>query len=87
MDNNQLKRKYRVCVKFNHKEFKLINSFCKKYNIKNRSKFIREAVIKSIIEKMVEQDYPKLFPDNEQQPSENKNNKQEINPPKLFNTN
>ncbi len=61
--DNNLVRKYRICIKFNEKELKVIDKYCKKYNIENRSRFIREAVMKAIIEQMVEQDYPKLFDD------------------------
>ncbi len=59
--DNDLKRKHKLCIKLNKKELDLLNKFCKKYNITNKSQFIRQTLMKSIFDKMVEQDYPTLF--------------------------
>ncbi len=61
--DNDLKRKYKFCIKLNKKELDLLNKFCNKYNITNKSQFIRQTLMKSIIERMVEKDYPSLFSD------------------------
>jgi metal-responsive CopG/Arc/MetJ family transcriptional regulator len=47
-------------ILFNNKELKAIESYCKKYRINNRSKFMREAIITSILKKY-DEDYPTLF--------------------------
>jgi len=47
-------------ILFNNKELKAIETYCKKYRINNRSKFMREAVITSILRKY-DEDYPTLF--------------------------
>ena len=61
--DNDLKRKYKFCIKLNKKELDLLNKFCDKYNITNKSQFIRQTLMKSIIDRMVEKDYPSLFSD------------------------
>ncbi len=64
--DNDLKRIYKFCIKLNKKELALLNKYCDKYNITNKSQFIRQTLMKNIIEKMVEQDYPSLFSSLEQ---------------------
>lgn len=49
----------------NHREMNALNAFCKKYKISNRSKFIREAVMTTILKKF-DEDYPSLFEQEEQ---------------------
>lgn len=44
----------------NDQENQALNKFLKKYNIKNKSKFIRETLMRTIIVKM-EADSPTLF--------------------------
>ncbi len=53
-------RKNRQTFMFNDLEKDALDKFCKKYNIKNKSKFIREVVITNILEQF-DRDYPKLF--------------------------
>lgn len=55
-----LARKHRKTVLFNEKEISVINSYCKKYSITNKSAFIRGVVISHILEQ-VNENYPKLF--------------------------
>lgn len=55
-----LVRRYRKTILFNEKERSLITQYCNKYGIKNKSAFIREAVISHILEQM-DDNYPKLF--------------------------
>ena len=55
-----LLRVNRRSIMFNNKELKVIESYCRKYRINNRSKFMREAIITSILKKY-DEDYPTLF--------------------------
>jgi hypothetical protein len=54
------KRRHKHTISFNDKEFKVIGQFVSKYKIKNKSKFFREAIIATILQK-AEEDHPKLF--------------------------
>jgi len=47
-------------ILFNNRELLAIESYCKKYRISNRSKFMREAIITAILKKF-DEDYPTLF--------------------------
>ena len=53
-------RRHRKVVSFNDSELEVVNAFCKKYKIDNHAKFIREAVISTILRK-TEEDHPTLF--------------------------
>jgi hypothetical protein len=54
------KRLYRHTISFNEKEFKVIGQYVNRYRIKNKSKFFREAIIATILQK-AEEDHPTLF--------------------------
>jgi metal-responsive CopG/Arc/MetJ family transcriptional regulator len=54
------KRLHRHTISFNDKEYKVIGQFISKYRIKNKSKFFREAIIATILQK-AEKDHPTLF--------------------------
>lgn len=56
----KLLRKNKTSFLFNDLEKEALDKFCKKYNIKNKSKFMREAIITNIL-KQFDQDYPSLF--------------------------
>jgi len=58
----KLKRIHQKSILFNKREMNAIDNYCKKYKIKNRSKFMREAIISTILKKL-EDDYPSLFED------------------------
>ncbi len=58
--SNKLPRKHRITIHLNDKEMQVLNNYCKKYNIENRSQFIRETVFASMLVK-IEEDYPSLF--------------------------
>jgi hypothetical protein len=61
MDEKQRrKRVHRKVITFNSDEQKLIENFCKRYGVKNRTKLFREAIITVMLQKM-EQDHPTLF--------------------------
>ena len=57
---DKLKRKNRQAFMFNDLEKEALDKYCKKYNIKNKSKFIRETVITNILYQF-DKDYPSLF--------------------------
>ncbi|MDR1153934.1 MAG: hypothetical protein LBL04_04425 [Bacteroidales bacterium] len=59
-NNVDLLRKNKKSILFNNREMKAIESYCRKYRINNRSKFMREAIITSILKKF-DDDYPTLF--------------------------
>jgi len=63
--DKSLKRVYRKTILFNKRELQAINHYCNKYKIKNKSKFMRETIILSILKKF-DEDYPSLF---EQKPT------------------
>jgi hypothetical protein len=55
-----LVRKSQHSIRFNNKEMNAINNYCKKYKIKNRSKFMREAIITEVLRKF-DKNYPTLW--------------------------
>jgi hypothetical protein len=55
-----LKRINKRVISFNNKEINVIEQYCKKYKIDNKSQFMRETVIKAILKKM-DDDYPTLW--------------------------
>ena len=57
-----LKRIHRKSILFNKRELNAINHYCRKYKIKNRSKFMRETIIRAILQQF-EEDHPSLFED------------------------
>lgn len=61
MDEKERRRRiHRKTIVFNSDEQKLIDNFCRRYSIKNRTKLFREAIITVILQKL-EQDHPTLF--------------------------
>lgn len=54
------KRQHKRTIAFNDKEIKVIEQFINKYKIKNKSKFFRESIITTILQK-TEEDHPTLF--------------------------
>lgn len=53
-------RTHRQIFTLNDEENKALNRYVEKYKVQNKSKFIREAVMMTIIRKM-EEDHPTLF--------------------------
>ncbi len=56
---SKLVRRYRKAILFNEKELSLINQFCEKYSVRNKSAFIRNIVISHILEQL-DDNYPRL---------------------------
>ncbi|WP_430810224.1 MULTISPECIES: hypothetical protein [unclassified Carboxylicivirga] len=55
-----LLRKHKATFLLNDKENDAVNIYCKKYKIANKSKFMREAVMRVVMEQFLD-DYPTLF--------------------------
>jgi len=55
-----LLRKNKISLLLNNRELKAIEAYCSKYEVKNRSKFIRETVLTEVLKKF-DEDYPSLF--------------------------
>jgi hypothetical protein len=53
-------RTHRQIFTLNDEENKALNRYIEKYRVQNKSKFIREAIMLTIIRKM-EEDHPTLF--------------------------
>lgn len=53
-------RKNRLNVMLNDDEMRAVNRYIEKYKVKNKSKFIREIIISTIL-KQFEEDHPTLF--------------------------
>ncbi len=53
-------RKNKQSFLFNDLEKGALDNYCKKYNIKNKSKFLRELIITNILTQF-DKDYPSLF--------------------------
>ena len=56
----KLLRSFRTSLLFNQREQEAIDLYCQKYRIKNKSKFMREAIITEVL-KRFDEDYPTLF--------------------------
>lgn len=59
-NHDRLRRVHRKALLFNSLELEAINVYCRRYKIKNRSKFLREAIISKVLQQF-ENDHPKLF--------------------------
>lgn len=57
---DKLVRRYRKTILFNEKELSLINQYCEKFSVRNRSAFMRDAVIAHILGQ-IDENYPRLF--------------------------
>jgi len=56
----KMKRKHKQSIYFNELEFDAFVKYCKKYRVKNKAKFMREAIVTAIL-KQFDKDYPTLF--------------------------
>jgi hypothetical protein len=55
-----LLRKNRVTFVLNDKEEKALDAYCKRFRVKNKSRFIREVLMSAVITRL-EQSSPTLF--------------------------
>jgi len=57
---SSLKRNHRTAFLLNDKEKEAMESYCRKNKIKNKSKFMRETLMKTVMDHFLD-DYPTLF--------------------------
>ncbi len=55
-----LKRNHRAVFSLNDKELDAIDVYCKKYKVPNKAKFMRETVMRFVMDQFLN-DYPTLF--------------------------
>ncbi|SFF06290.1 hypothetical protein [Thermophagus xiamenensis] len=55
-----LKRKHKATFLMNDKELEAFEVYCKRYKIKNKARFMRESVMRAVMDRFME-DYPTLF--------------------------
>ena len=58
--DEKLRRTNRTSILINHREQEAIKLYCEKYKIRNKSKFMREAILTEVL-KQFDKDYPTLF--------------------------
>ncbi len=58
--DEKLRRTSRTAILFNQREQEAINLYCEKYKIRNKSKFMREAILREVLQRF-DKDYPTLF--------------------------
>ena len=58
--DEKLLRTIRTGLLFNQREKEAIDLYCQKYEIKNKSKFMREIILTEVL-KRFDEDYPTLF--------------------------
>ncbi len=59
-DSEQYKRQHRESFRLNDLEYNALMKYYKKYKVRNRARFLREAIM-SIVLKKFDEDYPTLF--------------------------
>lgn len=53
-------REYKVSILLNESELKILDRFCEQYDVANRSRLIRETLMRAILKRM-DKDQPTLF--------------------------
>ena len=53
-------RENRITILLNESEQRALDRFCERYNITNRSRLVRESLMRAILKK-IENDQPTLF--------------------------
>lgn len=53
-------RNNRITILLNEKEQRALERFCERYNVTNRSRLVRESLMRAILRK-IESDEPTLF--------------------------
>lgn len=64
LQHSDLPRDKKISFMLNEEEYKTIINYLGKYNIENHSRWYRETILTHIF-KMLEEDYPTLFGENE----------------------
>ena len=53
-------RDHKVSILLNESELRILDSFCSRYDVSNRSRLIRETLMRAILKQM-DNDQPTLF--------------------------
>ncbi len=53
-------REHRVSILLNESEQRILDRFCDRYGVRNRSRLVRETLMRAILKKM-DNDQPTLF--------------------------
>ena len=53
-------REFKVSIMLNESELKMLDRFCDRYGVSNRSRLIRETLLRAILKKL-DADQPTLF--------------------------
>jgi len=53
-------REHRVSILLNDSEQRILDRFCERYGVRNRSRLVRETLMRAILKKM-DNDQPTLF--------------------------
>lgn len=53
-------RAHRISILLNESEQRMLDRFCEKYGVKNRSRLVREALMRALLKK-IDNDQPTLF--------------------------
>ena len=53
-------REHRISIMLNESELRTLDRFCERYEIANRSRLIRETLMRALLKKM-DKDQPTLF--------------------------
>ena len=60
----KMNRINKITISLNDKEMRVLEQFYEKYKIEKRSRFLRETIMRAVLNKFGE-DYPTLFNENE----------------------
>ena len=53
-------REHRISIMLNESELRILDRFCDRYDVSNRSRLIRETLMRAIL-KQIDNDQPTLF--------------------------
>jgi hypothetical protein len=61
---DRLKRTNRLSVMLNSREMRALGVYCNRYRVKNKSEFMRETIMKAILQRF-EEEHPTLWEESE----------------------
>lgn len=62
--DENLKRTNRFSVMLNNREMRALDIYCNRYRVKNKSEFLRETIMRTIIRRF-EEEHPTLWEDSD----------------------
>ena len=62
--DEKLKRTNRFSVMLNNREMRALDIYCNRYRVKNKSEFLRETIMRTIIRRF-EEEHPTLWEDSD----------------------